>query len=257
MRAFPAPFFYFFRFKYTNMAKRMAREGKPLVIYQKRYGGIGDHLVYSGLPSALKEKYGLEVHISRQSAFRSGEVKKFVWNNIPFSDEQGIAMHRPPYKKYKNYNEILFGLFGVTGAPLFSPSYSPKQWDGVKDKIICDLTFGPSGEHNGYTEPRFREGVLNYLLQYDPKDLMFLEPKAYGDQSLLSFVRETIPAPMTAIKDLEELCDVICSAKGRIFLDSGTKSIAALYGMQSIVLDAGHADPFFRYDTNTYHIIRS
>lgn len=257
MRVFPAPFFYFLKFRYTKIAKQLARDGKPLVIFQKRYGGLGDHLVYSGLPPALKEKYGLEVRISNQSAFRSSEVRKFVWSGVASSDEQGIAMRRPQYKKYKNYNEILLELFGITGYPLFSPAYKPTNRNEVKDKIVCDLTFGPSGERNGFSEPWFRAGVLKYLLQYDPHDLVFLEPAGYGDQSLLFFVREKIPAPLLPVKDLEELSDVICSAKGRIFVDSGAKSLAAMYGKPSIVLEAGQCDPFFRYDTNTHHVIRS
>jgi hypothetical protein len=257
MRVFPAPFFGLLRFQYIKMAKQLAREGKPLIIFQRKYGGLGDHLVYSALPSALKEKYGLEVRISNQSAFRSSEVKHFVWNGVPFSDEQGVAIRRPPYKKYKNYNTILLALFGITGHPLFSPAYSPKQRDDVKDKIICDLTFGPSGERSGFSEPSFRTAVLKYLLQYDPQDLIFLEPAGYGDQSLLTFVREKIPAPLLPVKNLEELCDVICSAKERIFLDSGAKSLAALYGKLSIVLEVGRGDPFFRYDTNTHHLIGS
>jgi hypothetical protein len=256
---FPEMSFKVLKRRYQNKMKRLAARKEAFVL-RIEYGGLGDHLVWSALPDILREQYGIAAEISLASAFRSDEIKQFVWGLNPqtkFSPEHGEALAIPKIGKYHNYNEALLGLFSADSHDLFSVAYKPILRPDLAGKIICDLTFGPSGVSNGYHEKKFWDEVSLYLKkEFRTEDLVLLEPSGYGEKGLLRHVQKTLGiSSTTPVDSLRDLADCICSARERIFLDSGSKSLAAAYKKPSHVLDRGMANSYFHYSTNTHTIL--
>jgi hypothetical protein len=217
--------------------------------------------VYSALPDVLFSNYGVRTEISLQSELRSEEIKDFVWGHNPhisFSTERGNIIHAPKFSKYKNYNEVLLALFGADGHELFSTYYEPVVRPELADKVVCDLTFGPSGTLNGYREKKFWDAVLKYMgLRFRKEDLVFLNPSAaYPSKELMCYVKDALDvANVMPVRSLRELTDCIFSARSGVFLDSGAKSIAAAYKKPAIILDRRRENNFFRYPMNAYVVL--
>jgi hypothetical protein len=255
LRIFPSWGFLFLQKRYQAYVRNLAAKGLPLII-RIEYGGLGDHLVYSAFPEAIFKKYGVKTQISLKSAFNSPEIKDFVWAANPyvsFSPEKGKLFIINNYKKYKNYNEILFALFGLDG-PLFSLPYQPKSRPEVSDKVLCDFTAGPSSAYNAFHRPEFWEAVLNYLKDnFKKEELLLIEPKSqYPDKRLMNYIKEHLEIETIPVGPIAELADLLCSAKGRVLLDSGAKSLAAAYGKPAAVLVGGFVNTYFDYEGNKY-----
>jgi hypothetical protein len=258
---FPTLSFYFLRRRYRSYLKKLAHKKLPMVI-RIEYGGLGDHLVYSALPDIILKEYGVRTEISLSSEFRVEEIKDFVWSRNPyvsFSSERGMSIRLPKLKKYTNYNSVLVDLFSVKGHDLFSVYYVPKLRPELADKVICDLTFGPSGERLGYRDKDFWKAVVQYLRDnFQGKELILLDPvQTYINKELLSYVRQQLNIKdVIVVHSPYELADIITSARERVFLLSGAKSMAAAYGKPARVLDRGLLPrDYFHYATNTYIII--
>ena len=255
---FPGFSFYILQKRYQRYLKNLAVAKLPFVV-RMEYGGLGDQIVWSGVPEAILKTYGVRTEISLQSPFRSEEIKNFVWGGNPyvsFSAEPGILITLPHVKKYPDYNQLLFGLFGLAG-PLFSLPYHPLPRPDVSDKIVCDLSLGPSHVYNESGTRDFWDAVVRYLTDHFPKEtILLVEPTSpYPDKRLTHYIKEKLGVPVISVDSIEHLTDVLCSAKERVLLDSGSKSIAAAYGKHSFVLVRGFVNGYFKYPTNDYIIL--
>jgi hypothetical protein len=258
---FPVMSFYFLKKIYRSYLKRLASKKLPMVI-RIAYGGLGDHLVYSALPDILFTRYGVETEVSLCSEFRSREIKDFVWGTNPhvsFSSKKGKVIYIPKLKNYRNYNEVLVRLFSEHEENIFSVYYTPAPRVELVDKVICDLTYGPSGELLGYSEKVFWDAVVEYLKRnFKKEELVLLNPVGtYANKELLYYVQNALGIEiLLSINSLYELADAIVSARDRVFFLSGAKSLASAYGKPSRVLDRGLLPhDYFHYPTNTYTII--
>jgi hypothetical protein len=255
MVLFPDLSFRFLRRRYQAHIKNLAGKKLPFVV-RMDHGGLGDQIVWSALPEALFKKYGIKTEISSHSAFRSEEIKNFMWNGNPcvsFTSAPGITVHFPHTSKYKNYNEILLAMFGLEG-PLFRMSYRPLARPDVADKVLCDLSLGPSHTFNESGTRKFWDAVAAYLTEHFKKeDIMLIEPTSpYPDKRLTHYIKEKLQIPTLPVNSINELADVLCSAKERVLLDSGSKSVAAAYGKHSVVLIRGFVNMYFKYEENDY-----
>jgi hypothetical protein len=252
---FPALSFYFLQKRYRSYIKNLSSKNLPLIL-RIEYGGLGDHLVYSAFPEAISKKYGVKTEISLHSTFSSNEIKDFVWGMNPyvsFSPEKGRSFSIPNFDKYKNYNEILLALFSLESPP-FSVYYRPSIRSEVSDKVICDLTVGPSNAYNAFGKREFWDAVLDYLKDnFKKEDLLLLDPVVkYPDKRLMNYVRENLGIKTISVGSIRELADIIYSAKGRVLLDSGAKSVAAAYEKPSVILVRGFVNKYFSYQGNNY-----
>jgi hypothetical protein len=258
--AFPSVGLAYFRWRYGKLFRRIAARGGKFVL-QVSYGGLGDHLIYASLPDLLFRKFGIETCISTASPFRSKDIRRLVWENnthARFSDEQGRVLQIPRLRKYSNYNDVLLKMFPVAGAPSISIPYIPQLRADVAGKIVCDLTFGPSGALNGYDSESFREAVFRHLSEHGIiSRAVFLEPEdPYPDRSILSFIRSRAGTVETLkVQGLFELADILYSAQERVLLYSGSASLSAALGKHATVLCRHMANRYFQYPVNTYIFI--
>jgi hypothetical protein len=252
---FPVWSFFILQKRYQAYVKKLATKNLPLVL-RIEYGGLGDHLVYSALPEAVFKKYGVKTQISLRSIFSSDEVKNFAWGSNPyvsFSPEKGRTVSIPNFGRYKNYNEIVLALFGLDG-PLFRAYYKPSARPEVADKIVCDLTSGKSKAYNESGTREFWDVTVKYLNDnFKKEDLLLLNPTSpYPDKRMMDYIKEKMGIETISTGSIEELTDLLCSAKGRVLLDSGAKSVAAAYGKPSVVLVRGFTNMHFSYPENKY-----
>ena len=100
--------------------------------------------------------------------------------------------------------------------------------------------------------------VVKYLKKFRPEDLVFLDPSGYMEKDLQRYVIKTLGASSSVlpVHSLYELADFIYSARERIFLDSGSKSLAAAYQKHCYVLERGKGNIYFRYPTNTHVVLK-
>ncbi len=258
---FPNISFSILRKRYQTYLKKLAATKMPMVL-RIEYGGLGDHLVYSALPDIIFQEYGVKTEISLFSEFRSEKIRDFVWGQNPyvsFSQKKGMRIHLPKLKKYRNYNSVLVDLFSKEGHDLFSIYYEPVLRPELANKVICDITFGPSGKLLGYHEKVFWDAVVKYIQKnFKKEDLILLDPVgSYINKELLYYAQQSLGIEeLLVVRSPRELADVIVSARERVFLLSGAKSVAAAYKKPTRVLDRGVLPrDYFHYSTNTYIII--
>lgn len=229
-------------------------EGHMPFIVRFEYGGLGDHLVWSGIPKLVYEKYGVKMGISKSSKFRNGGIYDFVWKDNPYvylSDEKGKVYACTNYGA-ETYNEIYQKLFGVEGE-LFDLYYTPKERPEVKNKTVCDLTFVSAGTQ-GYTKKEFWDALVAYLTPQ--KDTLVLICRE--ENGLIAYVKEHLGLAVIYYRSVEELADLLCSAKERILLGSGARCLAAAYKKPSTIINTETMNsiaPFFQYPPATYIIL--
>lgn len=238
--------------------ERCKRKNMPF-IFELKYGGLGDHLVFSALPEFFTKKLGIKFQISSRSPFFQEEIKEIVWSNNPyveFTDRPGVKMGCPIVEKFKNYNDAYADIFGMEkGERTIKLYYQPKKMMAGEDEIVCDLTFGPSGEHNGYTEKIFIDNAVNYLRNnYKNKTLVLLLPKTnYANKPIIEAIRKSdLKFKIQPVNSISQLADFLYSYPERILLYSGAASLAASMELPATVLCNKLSNPNFQYPTNKY-----
>lgn len=255
---FPELSWYLNKIFWRNRMRKLREKREPFVL-QADYGGLGDHLAFSGLPELLEKKWGVKFQLSLSSPFRNEEIKNIVWGNNPyvkFVDKPGMSLSCPRIDKYKNYNDAFADVFGADKETKnIKIYYAPKKVSIDENDILCDLTFGPAGEHNGYTDKIFIESVVNYLRKnFSEKRLVVLLPKAgYVDMSIVNAVKKSdLKYRLQPVENIHHLADLLFSYQTRILLYSGAASLAAALDLPAIVLCNKLANPYFQYSFNEY-----
>ncbi|KPL22265.1 MAG: hypothetical protein AMJ75_08390 [Phycisphaerae bacterium SM1_79] len=229
-------------------------EEKRLVI-QVPFGGLGDHLMYSSLPELLWKQKGIKTFISDKSIFRSRAIRDFVWGLNPyvtFTDEKGWWMYKPLDDFAATFDEYLQRLFHLDGQGGPKVYYEPRIVEDVRGKNVIDPSFGPSGRANGYYEAEFRKRLIKYI-ESSGEDFILVrhsETSIKGD--LERCIERTFRPICYDVGTIEELADVLFSAKQRYLLFSGAASLSAAMGLRSIVVCYWKAVPKFQYAVNTY-----
>jgi hypothetical protein len=128
-----------------------------------------------------------------------------------------------------------------------------------KDDILCDLTFGPSGEHNGYTDKTFINNVIQYLKDnFKEKNLVILQAEAsYINTPIIDAIKTSdLRFRIQLVKDTFELADFLYSYPERVLLYSGAASLAAAINCKATVLCNILSNPYFQYDIHDYVFLR-
>lgn len=231
-----------------------AEKEKQLVI-QIPFGGLGDHLVYSSLPELLWQQKGIKTFISNKSIFRSKAIRDFVWGLNPyitFTDEKGWFIYKPLENDYPTLDEYLQKLFDLSGDGCPKVYYKPRIIEQIRVKDIVDPSFGPAGKANRYYEPEFHNKLIEYLKNNVGDFILITHRHAHTKNVLEERIKRTFNPDCYSLSTIEELADVLFSARKRYLLYSGGASLSAAMGLSSIALCNRKAVPNFQYRINNY-----
>ncbi len=234
------------------------KKNKPFIL-ELGYGGLGDHLVFSALPEFFSKKLGVKFQISSKSLFLQNDIKKIVWELNPyvkFTNKHGMRLSCPIVSRFKNYNDAFADIFGMKkNDQAIKMYYHPERIVTGRNEVLCDLTFGPSGEYNGYTEEIFINNVIDYLRKnYSDKVLVLLLPKTnYANKSIVQAIQESnLKFNIQSIDSIFQLANFLHSYPERVLLYSGAASLAASMNCSATVLCNKLSNPHFQYATNNY-----
>jgi len=207
-------------------------------VIRVRYGGLGDHLLWSHLPRIAKTAGGFQkVYISNRSEYRQPDYKKLIWELNPFvdgfcdSDAECPAI--PTIMPGANCLDMMMLAFGLDdGSRFHEPEifYSPKIITQLQDKHIFDPNYV---SHAGAISNR---KLIRYLDESGPVDLqMRARSKSYG-------LRRDVPVLNS--EGVFNYCDVIASCRRFYCLTSGGATLAAALRKPSTV--------FYGYGVNRW-----
>ena len=227
---------------------------KELII-QPRYGGLGDHLQYSSLPELLRKQKGIKTLISNKSVYRNNGIRDFVWGNNPyikFTGRKGWYINNPVEINFDTWDEYVQKLFELEGDGNPKIYYEPGSIAGIKGKTVVDFSFGPSGIANGYCERDFQSKLVGFIRD-NIGDFVLVSYKqsVFSKELEEKILRELKPSCYCA-GFIEELANVLYSAKERYLFYSGAASLSAALGLPSEVICNKRAEPHFKYKVNTY-----
>lgn len=237
----------------SDIREKVEKE-KQLVI-QIPFGGLGDHLIYSSLPELLWKQKGIKTLISDKSIFRSRAIPEFVWKLNPyveFNSEKGWFIHRPLKNDYPTLDEYLQHLFNLEGDGHPKVYYKPKTISQLKGKTIVDPSFGASGKANGYFEPDFHRSVVAYIADNVGNFVLITHRHAHIRNELRNRIETVFKPAHYSVATIEQLADLLFSARARYLLYSGSASLSAALRLPSIVLCNRKAVPNFQYGINKY-----
>lgn len=233
---------------------KKAKEEKRLVL-QVPSGGLGDHLVYSSLPELLQTQKGIRTFISNKSIYHNTAIRNFVWELNPyikFTDITGWFIYQPLEREFPTFDGYLQKLFDLQGDGCPKVYYKPRFVKQIKGKNIIDPSFGPSGKANGYYEKDFHERFIEYLKSNVGEFVLIVHRYSKTKNPLEELITKTFNPDCCGIFTIEELADVIFSARKRYLLYTGAASLSAALGIPSTVLCNRKTTPNFQYETNEY-----
>jgi hypothetical protein len=194
-------------------------------------GGIGDFLVFSTLPRLLKQKYGIDFYLSRNSLYvlRNKDTLDLCFGMNPYfkgvSDDTDIfelqifhsemsLMTLILDKEGKTVLEVLEEQFGVSDKGIPEIYYKPNKLKNYSNVILVDKNT-ITGELSGW---KYKENIFEDTAQkYKQEDdiIEYVNPKK---QTLFEYV------------------DMIYSCKRFVGTFSGGSSIAACFDKEFSVI---------------------
>ncbi len=210
------------------------------LVLKIKYGGLGDHLLYSPLPRIAKEEYNYdEVCISNYSVYNNPNTKRLVWDLNPFVD--GYVDEDGPYPQFgsvpegKNLLDGVADFFGLgDGSERFREPelyYESKLIPELKNAVI----FEPNHSNNKGIPSR--TAVRLYLQNKGITHQM----KLLHEGSNVTQVK-IIDAP-----ELEHFCDIIHSCKAFYCFTSGCATLSAALGKSTTILYTDGILPMFHH----------
>ena len=246
------------KWQLKKMIRELQKKNKEFIL-EIRFGGLGDHLIFSAFPEIFAKKFNIKFYLSSRSVFGHEETRNIVWRDNPyvkFIDAPGKELSCPKIDKYKNYNDAFADIFELgEEEQKVKIYYKPKKMDVNEEDILCDLTFGRAGGHNGYKEKIFEDNVIKYLRNnFSDKTFILLMPDAeYADKSLANAVmRSGLKYKIQTVKNIHHLADFLYSYPTRILLYSGAASLAVAINCKATVLCNKLSNPYFQYGIHNY-----
>jgi len=213
-----------------------------VLVLKIKWGGLGDHLLYSPIPRIAKELHGYDrVLISNHSDYLNPNTKRLVWEYNPYVD--GFSDEDRPYpifdtvEKGKNLLDAVVDFVGLPddGERFREPEiyYKPKLLLELTDAIVFESNHGnnigvPSRRQ---TEKWFRNHPVKRTHQMKP----------FKRQSPIPHL------PIITAGPLEDFCDVIHSCKAFFCFTSGCATLSAALGKPTTVLYVPGGLPMFHH----------
>jgi len=229
-------------------------EKEKKLTLQIRFGGLGDHLIYSSLPELLWKQKGIRTFISNYSIVRSKEIADFVWGTNPYVtiiNKKGWFINQKTKEGFVG-NEYLEKLFELDGTGCPKLYYKPNLIEQLKGKAIVDPSFGPSGRANGYYEKDIPERFAAYLGENVGDFILIIHEHVKAKNDLELHLKQVFKPSCYPVNTLEGYADVLFSAGRRYITYSGGASLSAGLGLESFVLCNRKPRPHFMYAINKY-----
>ncbi len=200
------------------------------IIYQP-WGGLGDNLAHSTIPEHCHNT-NIPCYISKHNAYRSEEIRNFVWDNNPYlagiKDEKDEAwMHNCKAKilpgKFANHIEEIQDAYGFTPNTQYPRIYyTPKIISDLKNKTLIDLSAHSIGNH--YSGESLKQEIKKIIdeLKLNKSDIHMISHNVpYSITYNLSELGQIV------VNGLYHYTDILASAKNFITLYSGAATLAA------------------------------
>jgi len=212
------------------------------LVLKIKWGGLGDHLLFSPIPRVAKEsgKYD-KVYISTLSDYRFDEIKRFVWERNYFVD--GFVNEDcfyPEFSVVDNDMNLLDKILLLCGIPddgkrFREPEifYKPKIITTLQNAIIYDPNYNcPNGHPTSCNiENYFKKNNIQITHQ----------------MNLFSFNKKIENIPELTSDSIEHFCNIIFSCKQFFCLTTGSATLAAALGKPATVLYGENMLPMFHH----------
>lgn len=205
---------------------------KKRLILHPRYGGLGDHLLFSHIPRIAKEQGYKKVFVSKKAPYRNFETKKFVWESNPyvdgFCDEEGI--------RFKEFSEVEKGANLLDKVMLLHGIDDDKRFH--EPELYCPINRISQYTKTTLFDPNYisNAGKLNIatILSFFDKNKIIIHNQFATNPNWKNFVLDGIPFIRT--KDIFEYASILLSCKDIYCLTTGTATLAAALGKKATVL---------------------
>jgi len=199
-------------------------------VIEVKYGGIGDHLLYSHLPYIAKQsgKYD-KVYVSNHSVYRDDEYRRLVWELNPYVDgfcnEHG---RYPLFESVESGMNLLDKIMLLQGLDDGERFHEPKLY--VRCRYRNDLSDAVVYDPN-YISNAGRICSADVKRYLQKNNIHVTHQMALRNNSHPIECDNVIHTPT-----LEEFFSVIVSCRQLICLTTGTATIAAALGKPATVL---------------------
>ena len=210
-------------------------------VIKVKYGGLGDHLLYSHLPRIAKTVGGYrKVYISNRSEYRHTDYRKLVWQLNPFvdgfCDEDSQCPTVMTIAPGTNFLDMMMLELGLDDGKRFHEPeifYRPKFIPQLAEKRVFDPNFASNAGAISNTK------LIRYLNESGGVDMqMRARDKSYGVQGGI---------PILEANDVFQYCDIITSCGSFFCLTSGGATLAAALRKQATVLYGYGVNQWFHH----------
>lgn len=221
---------------------------KELIIKIK-YGGLGDHLLFSPVPRIAKDNGYDKVLISYHSEYRYVDTKRFVWEMNPFVDGFSNEDRDYPFfggiEEGMNILDKVMLFFGLDDGKRFREPevyYKPNMLPEYCHSVLYDPNFGTPVGHPS------RDSVVEYFKNNHIHVTHQLRPREYSKTNdCCDFI---------CTKDVFHFADILYSCKKIYCLTTGTATLAAALGKSVTVLYTSAINTMFHHSRlHTYHLL--
>lgn len=205
-----------------------------VLIIHPKYGGLGDHLLFSHLPRIAKETGTYKnVLISDKSPYRQQETKKIVWESNPYIDgfcnKNGLFFEEfSQIEEGMNLLDKLMLLHGMDDSKRF---HEPELY--IKPETISYLNSLTLYDPN-YISNAGHISVKN-IKEYIKKNNIKIDVQFSTRPEWRNYVIDNASKTISPKSIMEFISDVF-SCKKLICLTTGTATVAAALGKKATVL---------------------
>lgn len=220
---------------------------KDLVLKIK-WGGLGDHLLYSPIPRVAKQMGYDHVYISNHSEYRNPDTKKLVWECNPYID--GFTNQNADYPKFSktrhgfNIIDDIMNFYGVISKEKYQEPeiyWKPEKLVGYENIVIFDPN---SINKQGIPNRNQIEGFFKKNSIKVDFDIGTMESKPFHSRPLLKVF-------------LFQLVNLIYTCKHFYCLTTGSAALAAALRKPSTILYVDGINPMFHHSKlHTYTNIK-
>lgn len=205
---------------------------KEELILHPKYGGLGDHLLFSHLPRIAKEQGYKKVFISKKAPYRNIQTKKFVWETNPYIDgfceEAGVD--------FQEFSEVEKGINLLDKVMLVHDIDDGKRFH--EPELYCSIDILPQYKSIVLFDPNYISSAgdlsVSAIKSFFKKNNITIHRQLMTNPNWNNFALKGIPFIKT--KDIFEYAAVLCSCRDVYCLTTGTATLAAAIGRKVTVL---------------------
>lgn len=212
------------------------------------YGGLGDHLFYSFLPRAIKNKWpSASVYLSNQVAFRSSEVYDLIWASNPFidgmADPEDFIWEPRKSSGSKDQHEMrrLLIEYGLSKPGMREPV--PELYCNINSSLAPVFDLVVDLNYSSYVGAVLQSDIIDIALEN--KQGVFVNPNP--------FLCKILPKSQIYItKSLFEYAALLMNSKRIICFGSGGATLAQALSKKATVYYGCGFSRIFMHEGNSH-----